>query len=197
MNRHVLIALAALLAVACLTPVASAKGPSEASIEGPGLSGPLALSGYEGSGTLGAFLQSGGFFPSVFRHSPDPMRETRPQAVLGPKYVVTYLMTGPSREEDVVSQDVYPYAKPGPVTYTAPGQRFWGTDATRGGWFVGLPGLKDTLVQAGLPATAPTPGVDEGSFPWTLVTAFGALGAVFAVALAALTRRRLQAAPTA
>jgi MYXO-CTERM domain-containing protein len=169
MNRQVLTALAALLTVACLTPVASAKGPSEASIEGPGLSGAVSLSGYEGSGTLGDFLQRGGFFPAVFARAHDPMQDTRPKGELGPKYVVTYVMPGPNNEEDVLLQDVYPYGQPEAVTYMEPGQLFWTTRETRGGWFVGGLGLTNTLVDAGLPASPPATVGDEPSFPWTVV----------------------------
>jgi hypothetical protein len=197
MTRSVLTALAALLVLACIPASALAKGPSEASIEGPGLSGSLTLPGAEGSGLLGDFIMSAGFFPAVFRQSPDPMLEARPQATLGPRYVVTYAVPGPSGAEDVLYQDVYPYAKPDPVTYTEPGQRFWGTEETRGGWFVGLYGLKDQLVEAGLPATAPTAAADEDPFPWTMVAAFAVLGALVVFALGAFARRRRpQAAAT-
>jgi hypothetical protein len=197
MTRYVLTALTALLVMACVPALALAKGPSEASIEGPGLSGSLTLPGGEGNGLLGDFIMSAGFFPAVFRQSPDPMLEARPQATLGPKYVVTYVVPGPSGKEDLLYQDVYPYAKPDPVTYTEPGQRFWGTEETRGGWFVGLYGLEDQLVKVGLPATAPAATADEDPVPWTVVAAFAVLGALLVLALGALARRRRpQAAAT-
>jgi len=197
MKRLLLTALAVLLGLALVPSVASAKGPSEASIEGPGLSGSLSLPGGEANGLLGEFIMSAGFFPAVFRQSQDPMLEARPQTALGPKYVVTYVMPGPNGEEDVVRQDVYPYAKPDPVTYMKPGQRLWGTKETNGGWFIGLYGLKDMLVEAGLPATAPTAGVDEDPFPWTLIAAFAVLGAFLVLALGTFARRRRpQAAAT-
>ena len=195
MNR-LLIALAGLLTVACLTPVASAKGPSEASIDGPGLSEAVPLTGGEGTGSLGAFLQSGGFFAAVFRRELDPMQDTRPKGELGPKYVVTYVMPGPNNEEDVLLQDVYPYATPEPVTYMEPGQRFYTTEETRGGWFVGLHGMKETLVEAGLPESPPAADGDERSFPWTVVAALVAAGALLATAFGALARRRRLHAPT-
>jgi hypothetical protein len=197
MKRLLLTALSVVLGLALVPSVASGKGPSEASIEGPGLSGSLSLPGGEANGPLGDFIMSAGFFPAVFGQSPDPMLDARPQDALGPRYVVTYVMPGPNGEEDVLRQDVYPYAKPDPLTYVEPGQRFWGTEETHGGWFVGLYGLKGMLVEAGLPATAPAAGVDEAPFPWTLIAAFVVLGALFVLVLGALTRRRRpQAAAT-
>ena len=52
-----------------------------------------------------------------------------------------------------ITQDVYPYASSGPVTYLAPGQPIFDMQ-TRGGWFQAGPDLKETLVAAGLPETA-------------------------------------------
>jgi hypothetical protein len=47
---------------------------------------------------------------------------------------------------------VYPYAKPAPLTYMKPGQRFWNTEQAHGGWFRATAALKKVLVRAGLPA---------------------------------------------
>ena len=96
-----------------------------------------------------------------------------------------YRVPGPNGISTVV-QDVYPYAKT-PVTYMSPGQRFWGGNHTHGGWFVAGPGLKATLVAAGLPESPP-PAASGGSFPWAWLAA-GVLAVVVLLALV-LSRRR-------
>jgi hypothetical protein len=68
------------------------------------------------------------------------------------------------------------------VTYTAPGQPFFGTEKTRGGWFVARPDLKQVLVDAGLPATAPWSGGSGLGLP----DVPGPLAVAAAVALALL-----------
>ena len=55
-----------------------------------------------------------------------------------------------------VVQDVYPYAKPVPLTFMRSGQLFWGTHRTFGGWFRSSADLRQVLVRAGLPPKAPT-----------------------------------------
>ena len=109
-----------------------------------------------------------------------------------------YVLPAPNGGENVVRQDVYPHAKPRPVTYTKPGQLVFGAK-TRGGWFVGPHGLRSTLVEAGLPATplatppAPPARGDERSFPsWTLAVALAALGVLVASVVGVRIRRRAQ-----
>jgi hypothetical protein len=158
LNRYLLLSLAAALVAAALVPgLALGKGASAATIRGPGLETPVRLggSGEPGSGAqLGRIAQSAGFFQAVFGQTPDPMRAHRPRGILGPRYRITYVMPGPSGDAGRIRQYVYPYAKPAPVTYMAPGQRFWTTEETRGGWFVASSTLRRQLVVAGLPATA-------------------------------------------
>ena len=140
-----------------LPATAAAKGPSEAKVTGPGLSSPLTISGNGESDTstdLGLLVSETGFFPQAFGQSPSSMLQAIPQA-LGPRYLVTYTVPGSST--DLLVQDLYPYATGGPVSYMAPGQKFWGNQSTPGGWYRGTQGtrLKGMLVKAGLPATAP------------------------------------------
>jgi hypothetical protein len=147
-----LVVLGALL----LPGTAAAKGPSKATITGPGLSSPLRVSGYgEGGPTpLGRLVDLGGFFPQAFGQSPDPILRARPAGRLGPRYDVTYVVPGPST--DKLQQRLYPYAAGGVYTYMEPNQKFWGDQNTRGGWYRAGSGLKSVLVQAGLPKKAPT-----------------------------------------
>jgi len=76
-----------LLATALLFPaVAAAKGPSQASVSGPGLGKTVRLSGGgEQMGTpLGDLTMEAGLFPAAFGQIPDPMLKGRPSGELGP-----------------------------------------------------------------------------------------------------------------
>jgi hypothetical protein len=181
-------------------PAAAAKGPSGAGIDGPGTGGGISIGGNgEGPGSpLGNLTMYAGFFPATFGQQPDPMLRHRPKGELGPRYTVTYTGPGPNGGRFRIVQDVYPYAKPSPVTYTAPGQRFFGiTGGTKGGWYVADPALKSTLVAAGLPRSAPAGG-SGSSFPaWSAGLVALAAAALLALAAAAFVRRRPRGAQPA
>ena len=146
-----------LLAAAVLAPAALAKGPSAASITGPGLDRALSVKGTESSGLLGELTQYVGFFPAAFGQEPSPMLARRP-ANLGPRYTIRYVVPGDRIYR--LTQDLYPYARGGAVTYMKPGQPIFGADS-RGGWYHGGADLKRTLVAAGLPRTAPSSSGDS------------------------------------
>lgn len=144
-----------LLAIAALAlPAAAlAKGPSEASITGPGLGKAITIVGAEEEGSpLMSFAEQAGFFPAAFGQQPDPMLPGQPKGNLGPKYRIEYKVPGPENDTFKISQDLYPYASPSAVTYMPAGQRIFDS-TTQGGWYES-PLLKDTLVAAGLPKTA-------------------------------------------
>jgi hypothetical protein len=188
MRRFLLLATAGALAALVATTPAAAKGPSTASLTGPGLDHaiPIKGEGESGPGTpLGSLVELGGFFPQVFQQFPDPTTRTRPTGDLGPRYRIEYRVPGPNANGSKLVQDVYPYAKT-PVTYMSPGLRFWDVNRTHGGWFAAGSGLKATLVAAGLPASPPT--ASGGSFPWSWL-AVGVLAVVVLLALG-LNRRR-------
>jgi hypothetical protein len=189
MRRLLLLALA--LGMLLLLPaVATAKGPSGATITGPGLRHALKVDGYGEGGTdtaLGMLVSEGGFFAQAFQQSPAGTTPSRPADQLGPRYDVVYTVPG-SNGDSTLRQELYPYAVNGPASYMAPGQTFWQTQSAPGGWYRGSPALKRTLVKAGLPPAAPakraraigTAGVAIGA---------GAGIAVAAIALGALYRR--------
>lgn len=192
-----------------LAATAQAKGPVAATIDGPGTGGGISLggNGEPGSGApLGNLSDQAGLFPAVFAQTPDPMLANRPKGDLGPRYTVTYRLPGPNGGESTIRQDLYPYARNGPVTYTARGQRFFGTERTHGGWYQASPELKDTLVKAGLPARpgglpSATPGPSSGGDGGTgLADLWPAFGAALVLGLAALVsvlfRRRERTATT-
>jgi hypothetical protein len=81
------------------------------------------------------------------------------QSDLGPKYLVTYRVLFASGPEDqVLRQELYPYAKGGPVTHTPAGQELRsGPDRIPiiAGWYETSPEFLEFLVGHGLPSTNP------------------------------------------
>jgi hypothetical protein len=190
MKRLVLAAVASALA-ALLVPASSlAKGASEATIAGPGLGDGITLAGESSpdGGTLMRLAESAGFFPAVFYTNPNPMLSRRPNGRLGPRYRITYTMPGPSGNVSKLTQDLYPYATPRPLSYLKPGQSFFGGQKTVGGWFVATARLKHQLVAVGLPKNPPAVGGFDP--PWLLLAAGAALAAVAAAAVGLVRLRR-------
>jgi hypothetical protein len=189
--RLFLLAAAAALVVA---PVAQAKGPSKAEVNGPGLKKAVIVKGNGEGGPrtpLGDLVEEAGFFPSAYEQTPNPMQSTRPKGDLGPRYTITYTVPSGSGGAFTLRQDVYPYAKPVPVAYMAKGQRVFDMK-TRGGWFVSDSSLRGTLVHAGLPARAAVAGSSDSalSFLWDART-LAIVGALVLLGLAiAAVRRR-------
>ena len=184
--------LALTIAALVVPAVALGKGPSAATMDGPGGGGGITFSGDEGSGPLGHLTEQSGWFAAVFDQTPDPMLPSRPKGDLGPKYDVIYTVPGPNNDTFTIRQAIYPYAKQGPVTYLAPGQPIFDMK-TRGGWYQAGPELKETLVAAGLPATAPVSGSEDSSFPTVAVTML-VLVLLLLSATALLLRRRARPA---
>ena len=189
--------LVAALAAALLVPaVASAKGPTAASISGPGFAKTITVSNDGSGGTPGGDLtQQAGFFPAAFGQQPDPMLHRRP-AHLGPRYTIVWNVPGGTVFH--VRQDAYPYARGGAVTYMKPGQPIFDM-TTRGGWYRD-PQLKRTLVGLGLSAKAPAPsqsGSDSGSGPnWPLIGGLLAAAALVATGVILWWRQRDQRSPS-
>ena len=140
-------------AALCLPTVALAKGPESASFTGPGLeqrSLTLVGGGEMGQGTaLGALVDASGFFAQMYGDSSAKTLAARPRGTLGPHYRVTYVVPGPNGIRSRVVQDLYPFAKPAPLTYMRPGQHYWGNRQTLGGWYR-TRGLAHALARAGL-----------------------------------------------
>jgi hypothetical protein len=179
------------IAALALPTAAFGKGPSGASMDGPGGGGGITFTGDGESGgtSLGNLAQQSGFYPAVFATQPDPMLDARLEGDLGPKYTITYTVPGPNNETWKIRQDVYPYATPGPVTYMEPGQEMFELNGTRGGWFQADPQLKETLVSAGLPASPPAASSGGTTFPTDLLALLG-FGLLLAATTAFVVRRR-------
>jgi hypothetical protein len=157
--RKRVIAVSALITALAVPATAAAKGPSLARITGPGLAAPVTIDGDGEGGTtspLGLLVNETGFFPQTFGQSPDPLLREQPAArQLGARYTVTYTVPGPSTS--VLRQDLYPYAAGGVISFMEPGQAIW-DQKTHGGWYRAgtlSSELREMLVEAGLPKTAP------------------------------------------
>ncbi len=191
--RRPLLLGAALAALLLLPAVAMAKGPSTATISGPGLRHAINIEGYGEGGSdtaLGVLVSEGGFFPQAFGGTP-VATTSRPVGALGPRYGVTYAVPGGTSGDSTLRQDLYPYAVKGPVTYMAPAQKFWGTQSTPGGWYRGSAALKRTLVKAGLPPRAPgNRSRAERKVGMAVGTGAGVALAAGAMGLLRLKRRR-------
>ena len=181
----------AAIAAALLVPaVASAKGPSDATISGPGFSKKVKVLNDGSGGTPGGDLtQQSGFFPAAFGQSPDPMLHRRPTH-LGPRYTIVWKVPGGANFR--VRQDMYPYARDGAVTYMKPGQPIFDM-TTRGGWYRD-PQLKQTLVGLGLSAQPPT-GSGSGT-NWVLIGGLLAAGVLLTAGVAVWWRQRGQRSPS-
>jgi hypothetical protein len=191
MRRSMLLA-AALAALLLFPAVATAKGPSAATITGPGLDHALIIEGFgegDSSSPLGILVTEGGFFAQAFQQTPASTSRSRPADRLGPRYDVKYTVPGGSNGDSTLRQVLYPYAVNGPASYMAPGQKLWGTQSVPGGWYRGTATLKGMLVKEGLPAKAPAPTKRTASGRVVAVAA-GAGVAFAAAALGLLYRRR-------
>ena len=165
----VLLGAALGLLVAVALP-AAAKGPTTASIEGPGGGSASFGGGGEGPGTpLGDLVDRSGFFPAVWSQTPDPMlRDTPADTELGPRWTVTWEM--PSEDGVVqIVQELYPLATPQPLAYVAPGQDLGAAGMTTpGGWYLASATLGESLTELGLDLDERAPSQLPAAAPWTL-----------------------------
>lgn len=194
--RRTLAVLAGVLILLFMPTTAEAKGPTGGTLDGEGIAAPIEVPGSEETGGIAALADATGFFAAAFGQQPDPMLHEAPTAELGRRLTMSWtLPSGPSTE-GIVTQDIYPLAAGGPLTYTAPGQPFFGSEHTRGGWYraptsltdllgkLGVPGVSSTKPAVTAPAAAPAPA-NGSSTSWTAP----ALGLLLGAALAVLATR--------
>jgi hypothetical protein len=167
---------------------AAAKGPMDASLTGPGLNEPIEFAAWGAGSALWPLIRAAGLHRAAWggRLPSEP-----PAGDLGPRYRLTYSL-GPHANDGRVVQEVYPYAQPQAVTYTAPGQPFYAM-RTRGGWYVATSArarpLLSILIDAGLPRHPPTRSETETP-PWSFVEWSALGGALLVGAIVALLMRR-------
>jgi hypothetical protein len=187
----------ALLAALALPGTAAAKGPSKATITGPGLSEPVVLNGMPESDTgtrFGRLVEQGGWFQEVFRQSPDPTSAAAPTRQLGPRYDAVYVVPTGDMQPATIRQELYPFASGGPVTHLRAGQPIFG-GTTPGGWYRSPVSLRATLVSLGLPKQPPS--VTEsalGAGAWAGIAA-GCAALLAATAFVLRQRRGLTEQP--
>jgi hypothetical protein len=167
MQTRLFLVFAVLATAAVLPATALGKEIKSVTITGPGLDHQITLKGdgrLDAGTPIGDFAMESGFFPELFDTSPDPTLVERPDGPLGPKFEASYLFPNPETGELArVVQDVYPYAKPYPVTYVPAGRELWKGEDAHGGWYLARTDLKTVLVKAGLPRTAPAVRQSSGS----------------------------------
>jgi len=201
-------------AITLATP-ALAKGPSQASITGPGLVHAIAVSGNGEpgmqdplaalAGQTGLFIVLFGADASVSGQASAPLRTAPPKASLGAQYTIIYTVPGvipqPGEQDGRIRQYLYPNAVGGPVTYTPPGQDGFGGPLAVTGWLRTGPGLTRTLARLGVPSRprtqaaprinpraahpAPAPRANSPALAWLIASAA-------AIAAAALTGAALR-----
>ena len=188
--------------VVAFPPATLAKGGDgegvTAVIKGPGLDTPVLLAGESprDAGLVMRLADNAGLDSAVGdlpdpRYNANPLLGKRPKGELGPRYTITYVIPGPNDQVARVTQVLYPHAKLTPVpyivpgdtlTYTAPGQPLFGSDETRGGWYIATSHLKLNLVAAGVSETPPADG-GGSELPWVLIGGLAGIGIVLALAV--------------
>jgi hypothetical protein len=230
--RALVVAATAGLLVLVSAGPAMAKGADRATISGPGLASPIVVgagddgsggggsgdggSGEPGSGgSLATLADGSGLFLAMFgADGGRRLTEPQPAGPLGPRYELTYRVPDGSPGPATVTQDLYPAAAGGPVTFTRAGQQVFGS-TTAGGWYrapasfaallgkLGVPGVTapttapTTAPAAGAPPSLQPRAADGASAPggsrpvgyW--VAAGAGVLLVFALASAVLYRRRV------
>jgi hypothetical protein len=170
----------ALAVTATVATPALAKGATQASITGPGLTRPLTVSAQgealPGEGdTLSSLAEQTGLFAVLFgsgggtQDQPTALRTPPAAASLGPKYTVAYTVPGvtpgPGQANGQIRQDLYPRAVGGPVIYTPPDQQGFGQPLQASGWLRGTPRLTVTLTRLGVPVGASLPSAPQPATP--------------------------------
>lgn len=156
--RRLLMMIISVAVLALTASSAMAKGPISMRITGLE-SGAITVGGQEGAGEPGSggllagLAEAAGLWANTFDRTA-ALGEERPTGDLGPRLRLSSVVPGPSGD-DIVTQDVYPWAQGGAVTFTPSGQDYAGM-TTRGGWFLGGAALSDALTAAGVPARPPT-----------------------------------------
>jgi hypothetical protein len=122
MRARVLLAGLVGISTAVIAGPASGKPAiAEASISGPELDGAIRIQAPDTDGLWEAGIDMGGGRADTRADSVEELGLT--PADLGPRYPVTYRF---DFSDALIRQDLYPYAKDGPVTYTPPGQKLAG-----------------------------------------------------------------------
>ena len=135
--RRALLALPVLFAVLLgATSPASAKGPTEAVITGPGIDEPIDLRADLHDATFWSVTEDLGYFAVVGPgFSPRPSL-ARPTGELGPRYELAWqVMTGPATSTLDVTLVLYPWAEGGGRIFVPAGQEPMMGGVTEATWY--------------------------------------------------------------
>jgi len=183
-----------IIGIVGLASPAAAKGPSEGEITGEGIDEAIAVPFGEGTPEGDRLIEEVGFFEATFGQVPDRMLDAPPTDDLGAALTLRWEVPGPHGELDVIVQTLHPWADGGPLVHTEPGQSFFTTERTRGGWFRAPASLPETLARLGVTR----PGSDGGGSAWAPIGASLAAVVLLGGALVAFApRRRDDLAPAA
>lgn len=176
---------------------ASAKGDiAEASISGPGLGVRIQIDAPDTEDLWDSGIDVAGGLDDTRANSVEGLGLS-PIGLGGPRYTVNYRFHG----DDLIRQELYPYAEGGPVPYTPPGQEITvGINmAITHGWYRSSPGFLRYLVDQGLPernpvivatgGSAPPTGQEAPTAPWTGMMMLLVAFAVLSLATLAVRRR--------
>lgn len=157
MKLRIILATTLGVVLALAPAAASAKGPRDAELTGPGLDEPIRLDrDVRAPGQMTEvteLTELTGLFSAFSFPARTALTPTAPPGELGPRYVATYHLVGP--EDDVpIRQELYPFAERGPVVFTPSGQSLYGMGPSEGGWQQANPSLTRFLVSAGIPTPA-------------------------------------------
>lgn len=116
---------------------AIAKGPTSATVDGPGIDEPILVNGHY-DGPLGGLVDSIGYYETVYGSATGLGAEVvgdQPAGELGPEYVVGVTQIGPAGDA-YFPVSVYPLAEGGPLVHAEPGILIeeMQTEST-GGWY--------------------------------------------------------------
>ena len=144
---RILVPLALATALVLVPTTASAKGPSEVEITGPGLEPPIRL-----DRDSAITDQMNLLMEMIDMWGASESSSTSPAERLGPRYLANVSMIGPEGDE-TVRKELYPFADGGPVVHTRRGQQLYGNEVVSG-WIRADDRLDSLLVSLGVRAPA-------------------------------------------
>ncbi len=199
-RRTLVVTFAVAVVTLAVGAPATAKGPSSATVSGPGIGTTSIGWNRPDQHSLGTLMETTFLWdatgmtdaPQAADWVPQP-----PSGELGPKYTVVYHFG----RDTAIRQDVYPFADADPVVYTAPGQSMYDT-RVQSGWRVTSASLTAVLEGLGAdpevaarqaaitPAAQATAAQTDDSGPvWPWIAA-GATGVFVLFGVGALWRTR-------
>ena len=129
--------MAGIVVLAVAVPgTALAKGPTAASIDGPGLAQPIALDWDQRESDLIDLIDATGFWELA-----EPQTVDEPAGDLGSRYVISFSVHDDTGGATALAVHAYPYARPAPLVYVPAGQSASVIGDVPEGWRTATSGL--------------------------------------------------------